>query len=402
MKDKFRDVHEAARTRYASYLEKYRNSSPVYFERRLSRRLGFVGVVLKLIGFSIYGLYKFLFEKPSHSCFVFEGTRFSELHALLPPERVVILGGWRARKYCAQKGYGFEWDGYIKNLFLIFYHRNTPCAINLLNFIVRVTVGRRISNGGALFLFEDTVPLGVSLSVILREHAPVVCISHGYTVKPLNDNVLLPDGEACGYNFLYDVGQQSDYLNSGSKCFMLGLPYEVPEIIGIDGLIVLVGQAEPDTPEEYDYCLMKMGMLTELLQLMGYSSVYRVRPGIDATSLHGIFPNLHQGSKLELLGGGRKIFIGYNSTLLYEAGVCGHITIGMNEEELEYERRFKTNLQLNDLSLVEVQRTLVVAKQLLDETPLPKSKSLDKRFAECMTSLDRAIQLDDFPKILKE
>ena len=110
-----------AKLRYANYVKKYKTYSPVYFARRLNKNIGLVGACLKFLVFSFYGVYLFFFRRSSGECFVFEGTRFSDIHAILPPERVVILGGWRARRYCARHGYGFEWDGYIKALFFFFY-----------------------------------------------------------------------------------------------------------------------------------------------------------------------------------------------------------------------------------------------------------------------------------------
>lgn len=398
----FSEIIDTARFRYANYLGKYKAYSPVYFDRRLNKKLGIFSPFLKFFIFLFYGLYLFVFRRSNGASFVFEGTRFSDLHALLPPERVVILGGLRARNYCAQHGYGFEWDGYIKALFLLFYRKNIPLAMRLLGFIARASIGRSVSNGGALFLFEDTVPLGISLSLVLRRCAPVICITHGYTLSAADGSLLLPDGELCRYNVLYDEDQRGVFAGLDSKFFTMGLPYEIPEIGGIDEQIVLVEQAEPDTPEEYEYCLLRMVKLSELLQKIGCSVVYRVRPGVARAGLEGRFPALHQGPKDELLGGGRKIFVGYNSTLLYEAKACGHITIGMNQDGLRYFRRFNTDLELRDLNLIEVQKIVDAARRIVRDAPSLKVKSLKERFGECLSEISQAIQVDGYQKFLKE
>jgi hypothetical protein len=382
-------IRKAAKDRFSEFLIECGRAFPNYIQIRYAKKINPILAVIYICIFIIGGLLAILFfSKSKKGKYFFQGARFPDIHDLFPPERVVIIGGIKDLRYALSKGYGFHWDGYIKKLFNIFYFLQFRIAFDTLFFIVRNLLGRQIGAQGRLFLFEDTVQIGVPLVTILIEITPVVCIAHGFFSKANNGFHVVCDGDLCSFNFIYEDYQKDFYYKNKEKCFALGLPYEVPLLNGASREIVLVEQSTTDMPEEYILCLNSMRSLAEILKSCGYEFTYRSRPGVaPPLIMKGLCP-IHNGDKMELLGGARKIFIGFNSTLLYEAGVVGHVTIGLNDDMLPYTRAYPVDYFISKIEMGLIKSIVDEAFVRLNTPNLKQIESLSTRFSKCLSMMD--------------
>lgn len=384
------EIQEAVRSRFEQFINKYQRAFPHYIEARYSKKLNLWVSIVQMALFLVGGIVGslVLLIKPKKKLYFFEGGRFSELHALLPADQVVIIGGLRELRYCKQHGYGFHWDGYIRKLFNIFYFLKINMAMSILIFMVRNLIGRQLGNTGRLFLFEDTVQIGCSLALILKDITPVICIAHGTISKEQAGFDLVADGGVCSFNFVYDEYQRRTLERLGSICFKMGLPYEIPELLGWSEEVVLIEQSTPDMPEEYEFWLPLMVNLYGFLRKSGYSVIYRARPGVDTRTLIDKFDVVHSGDKMSLLSGARKIFIGSNSTLLYEAKIAGHVTIGLDDSRFPYVREYLTDFEIFEFAEEAVNIILTEAFLMLKSREKVKNQPLCDRFYDCINQLE--------------
>jgi hypothetical protein len=382
-------IRKAAKDRFSEFLIECGRAFPNYIQVRYAKKINPILAVIYICIFIVGGLLAILFfSKSKKGKYFFQGARFPDIHDLFPPERVVIIGGIKDLRYARSKGYGFHWDGYIRKLFNIFYFSQSRIAFDVLFFIVRNLLGRQIGIQGRLFLFEDTVQIGVPLATILRDITPVVCIAHGFFAKANNGFNVVCDGDLCSFNFIYEHYQKDFYYRDKETCFALGLPYDVPLLDGVSRDIVLVEQSTTDMPEEYTMCLNRMRSLAEILNNCGYKLTYRSRPGVASPLIMNDLCSIHSGDKMELLGGSRKIFIGFNSTLLYEAGVAGHVTIALNDGDLSYNRAFTVDFFISEIKRGLVRAVLELALTRLETPHLKQIEPLRVRFGRCLSMMD--------------
>jgi hypothetical protein len=388
-------IREEVKARFEAFLVKYRHAFPHYIATRYSKKPNYFVSLLQIGIFTVGGVLvalATLFQTKRQLNF-FEGGRFVELHALLPADSVVIIGGLREWRYCKQHGYRFHWDGYIRKLFNIFYFLKLNIAMSILIFLIQNLIGRRLGANGRLFVFEDTVQIGVSLSLILKDITPVVCIAHGTISRAGANFDLVADGGVCAFNFVYDEHQAKVLENLGSTCFIMGLPYEIPKLSGWVEQIILIEQSTPDMPEEYDVCLPIMVTLYQLLKQAGHDVTYRARPGVDVSTLLDKFDSIHAGDKMQLLAGRRKVFVGYNSTLLYEAKVCGHVTVGLDDSMFPFMRRYSTDFVLSEITGTSVNASIGEALIKLRGEPSVSNEPLKNRFYACLENLEKSASL---------
>lgn len=392
-------IREEMNARFDAFLNKYRHITPSYVTNRYSIKPNYFWSLLQIGIFTFIGVLLVLatlFQTKRQLNF-FEGGRFVDLHALLPADSVVIIGGLREWRYCKQHGYRFHWDGYIRKLFNIFYFLKLNLAMSILSFLIRALIGRCLGAEGRLFVFEDTVQTGISLSLILKDITPVVCIAHG-TISRVSDNVdLVADGGMCAFNFVYDEHHAKVLQNLGSTCFIMGLPYEIPTLSGWVEQIILIEQSTPDMPEEYDVCMPTMVTLYKLLKQAGYDVTYRSRPGVDVSTLQNKFDSIHAGNKMDLLAKSRKVFVGISSTLLYEAAACGHVTVGLDDSMFPFMRRYSTDFVLSEITEASVSAVIGEALNRLKGEPSVINESIKTRFYACLESIDKSTSLNIHP-----
>ena len=387
-------IIDKARVRFDEFINKYQNSFPEYVKARYTKKPNYLISYLQMLFLLMAGLiYAIIVKlKPERTLYFFEGGRFTELHSLFPSEQVVIIGGVRELRYCRANGYKFHWDGYIRKLFNIFYYLKIDFSFQLLTFLVRSLIGTQLGSKGRIFLFEDTVQIGAALALILKEASPVICVIHGSMSKPVAECSMSVDGEISCYNLVYDDYQKNILEGLGVTSYVMGLTHEVSKLVGWSNQIILIEQSTPDMPTEYLESLSKMEILYKILVKYGYEVVYRSRPGVSLDSISDIFHSVHVGDKRELLDGHKKIFIGFNSTLLYEAKFHGHVTIGLDDTGFPLMRRFDTDFLIEELSesciINVVERALLAVRDGCHVSYKP----LKERFMSALTLIEQDIK----------
>jgi hypothetical protein len=284
-------------------------------------------------------------------------------------------------------GYRFHWAGYLDRCFELHYFANKSSPLsNALKFIERYFT----PNAGVthyIFLWEDTQPIGLSLSLGLKDITGmnVVCVAHGYEFAHNPERVGM-DGKNCKFNLVYD-SKQAEFYND-STTFILGLPYEVEPASNIKSKIVLVEHTGMDSGIEYINSVYHFIKLYKVLENAGYEIIYRPRPGSDTSYAMSIFKNVNNEDKSNLFSEGRMIFIGFSSTLLYEAKAFGNIVIGLDTSEFVDKRNFDVHLTLLPH---DYKKLPTIVSQIMDngfEMFIEKVDGLSLRFYKCLESID--------------
>jgi len=278
--------------------------------------------------------------------YIFQGLRHRGLIEVLPSSEVMVLGGRGEYLYCLKRGYSFHWIGYIAKAFQLYIWAGkkepfSKALIFIQNLFLAQAGERRY-----LFLWEDSLPTGLTLSTALASipGLNVVCIAHGMFTRYKGKGVP-PEGEQCKFNLVWDVSQRK-LFNGGDDpaTFVLGIPYEVKPPQAITHNVVLVGHCGRSTSvAEYCFSLYHFNKIFTILQRANINVSFRPHPQDDINFIRSIFPSVCVENKQELFASGRMAFIGFASTLLYEARQHGNITIALDSSELPYEIDFNVD-----------------------------------------------------------
>jgi hypothetical protein len=283
-------------------------------------------IIKTLIGF---------FIKPrvnnNKEIYIFEGLINKVYMTAFNAASVVIVGSHQEKEYAMIHGYGFCWAFPIQNAIYSSISKGwTYPAIRQLRLWTRILAR---PNRIIFFLQEDTQPLGtffVYLGKLLPETISSVCIQHGYFPKfyfPLRLEGALSD-----VNFVWDK-QQADLIGSNKiKTFEIGLPYIAQAKPTGELNVVLVGTGMVDSGSGiYERSIKAYVEINKLLAgEMGVKVFYRPHPNEYSdkkliAELRKFFTLVESKDKVTQLNGPKSLFIGVESSLLYEAGVAGHL-----------------------------------------------------------------------------
>jgi hypothetical protein len=226
-------------------------------------------------------------------------------------------------------------------------------------------------------VIEDTLPVGSFFATIGNAlKSPPILLQHGY----ITGTEILIDGKQCTYNILYSIDQARFIQNENAKSFELGPPFDIVNSEDIVNEEVLVGTGGKGyIPELYYKALDVYMQIEKKLFMAGISVLYRPHPNEDYADYHSKFNKIDKRSTSECISGPKKIFIGYVSTLFFEAKSFGHGIIAIinpKEPTLAYKPDFEINA--NDIGNPE-QVVLQIQKQL-ELNNKTKFLSLEERF----------------------
>lgn len=381
------DILINMREDYRAFLNYYMNFSPIFAQGKIrqyswSKALAY-SILLRI---AVLLLRMFCLNAPPK--YVFQGLRHINLIKVLLPSDVMIIGGRGEFIYCRKMGYRFHWGGYLSKSFELFFFADKIGAISDAVSFVRKLFTPSVNIQRYLFLWEDSQPIGLTLSLALRsvESINVVCVSHGYNYAFSEKRIIL-DGSNCKFNFVYDVEQAK--LFNKSTTFVLGLPYEVKLANTIKPKVVLVEHTGLAAGAEYIVSVYHFLKLYGILKRAGYDVIYRVRPGGDTIYASSMFSDISVADKFDLLAESRMIFIGFSSTLLYEAKVFGNLVIGLDTSELFDQRNFDVDATISADEYNELPSRLPrLMNEKLVENPICNVESLSSRFFSCIKSID--------------
>lgn len=265
------------------------------------------------------------------------------------------MGSHSERKFAIDNNFGFIWSFPVTSSIEImitkgwgFFLRN-----QIKRWILKLNNFKNIK----FILYEDTQPLGVYLnkiSTILGSNAKCICIQHGFFPENLG---IRYDGSMTKYNFVWDHTQINLIGKSSENTYVIGLPYHAVAKKSNHISVVLVGLGTAgDGNESYEKSLKIYKQIKESLNKLNILDIiYRPHPNewgdkILIARLESIFGDLDRMSKIERLNCSRSIFIGTISSLLYEAGIAGHIVASLRIH-CDLKTLFKTHFNFAELEV---------------------------------------------------
>lgn len=185
---------------------------------------------------------------------------------------------------------------------------------------------------------SDTLPIALLL-VKIAEQCPnvtVVCVQHGLFNSGFDADDI--EGRNSAINLVYCDAQRREMERRlpGALVEVMGFPAEFRREPGQTQPVrtaILVGNGTLD-PANYRRSLQIFDRVRSMLEAAGISVEYRPHPSEYRVPAAQIPFRMNRQSKDGLLGGERKAFIGFTSTLLYEAHLAGHVAVVVHDDFL--------------------------------------------------------------------
>jgi hypothetical protein len=245
--------------------------------------------------------------------------------------RNVLLTGWVGEwRLARREGYRFAWSFGVTAAVDLAMFRGWMLPLRIVLAQWRRALGRprRVT----VYLSEDTQEFGTFMAHLVRRlpnDARTVCIAHGYYSRL--DVPLRYEGAQCDYNFVWDEHQTALMSATHAGLQVIGPPHDARARPAALETVVLVGVGHPSADEAV--FARSMACYAEIAETAarrhGLRVVYRPHPSERAdTELMGLlrarFGEPDDLPPAERLGGPRSVFVGFVSSLLYEASVAGH------------------------------------------------------------------------------
>lgn len=339
-----------------SWLNQYKYGAPYEVLNRRKYMRGLKCFIQTMIG---------LFAKPHFNnkkeIYIFEGIRYKDYMRAFSPDSVVIVGSHMEKDYANTCGYGFCWSFPMESAVRSKMSRgwNYPAIRQVIFWADKLSIFSKAT----FFLYEDTQPLGVfivHLSRLLYPKVSTVCIQHGYFVK--SDVEIRAHGVLSDINFVWDQRQAELIGCNSQKTFEIGLPYVATAKQSNELYVVLVGTGTaPDGTDFFERCINTYVLIHKMLSnVSGLKVLYRPHPNEYndpklLAELSNKFSLVDEPDKVKQLNGPRAIFIGTVSSLLYEAGIAGHLVGHFKHHSdmmpaFDYDFEFQEN-EMNELML---------------------------------------------------
>jgi len=290
--------------------------------------------------------------------YIFVGLRYKDLLTALNKSNVLIVCRDKSEVLFAVKNnISFIYGGMISNNVIESSLKNINNNL-ILDVKKYYDILNKIPKNSFLILTSDTKPIDIFFLKISQKHCSnikIICIQHG--IFPILDpNVYVAEGENSPINLLYDEYQLNAakrYIKN-SNLIILGPPWNI-EIIREKGplKIVLVGAGGSQYHNTYDI----FAILYNELRKLNINCVYKPHPTENKENIKLYFDNNSIEEKKYLLSNNPKIFIGINSTLMYEAFICGHTV---------YNLEFKDNL-FNSSMILDESFEIINIHQLINK-----------------------------------
>lgn len=331
MNDKIKKTANKISEDSKSWMTQYERGAPEEIRRRKERARGIKELIRAAIGIFINPPLK-----KDGSIYIFEGLRNKKYMSFFNPQSVFVVGSHLEKEYAESQGYKFCWSFPIVSAIhlKIFRDWNFPIFRQIRIWEKKLSRCERV----VFFLYEDTQPLGVffaHLGKTLKPKVVSICIQHGYFCIPKLE--IRCDGRLSDINFVWDAKQAEVIGSDKSSTFVIGLPYDANAAPIKTPIIILVGTGMAyEGNDDYEASLTTfIKIYNELHESLGLTVYYRPHPNEWLHQplikrLRNTFPLLDDLDKIQRLNNSKSIFIGTVSSLLYEAGVAGHLVAHIN------------------------------------------------------------------------
>ena len=209
-----------------------------------------------------------------------------------------------------------------------------------------------------LVTYSDNIRIAeffLILNKLEEKKVQVVNVQHGYWVK--YNNFLMREryeGHKSQHEIIIDETQGNQFRKKNH--YVLGTQFNASAKVEITRNIIFVGVGDSGRLHDgMDWLDRSREIYTKLAkELMIRKNVriyYRPHPSekIPASKFfkENLSVLLENSSKTKLLNAGRSIFVGFGSTLLFEAGVAGHIVVDISPPNKLFTTTFRKHCYLS-------------------------------------------------------
>ncbi|MBT7558479.1 hypothetical protein HN615_16375 [Candidatus Woesearchaeota archaeon] len=379
-----KDIVKIVLKSYKEYLKGLYSSSKVSTFKE-NAKMPIYSVYIFELFFNIYAFFQgFLFKGSIRKKkYIFVNSRFEDIICNLNKEDVVVMGGGKDLLFCVKNKIKFVWIGYLVKAFNIYYYYGRDGVyIKALTLIEKKVT---ISDHKSLLLWEDTLKVGLSFANLFNKNklVDVICIQHGLFFL---GSKVRPAGINSNYNFFIKDSQKKFINNSNSRnSCVIGLPYDITERPLFNKNIYLVGIGGLGTDDPiYLYSLWVYSKIYGEFIGSGYKVFYRPHPTENVNFCKFCFPDINIVPKKDLFTSSLSVYIGFNSTLLYEAMCFGNISIRINPVEDSINiNDFNTNLTIDEKDIKHIVNKLNKYIKNNDIT-YSYEENIGNRFVKCI------------------
>jgi hypothetical protein len=327
--DAYRRIAERARSAFHGFARMRAVREPGFLER-MRRSGGWRARLSTVFAWLPAG------GKVSGRRYVFLSGRYAQLLAKFAAAEAVLVGNQADARLARRLGLPFRFTG---NLFaassaILFGMRGVPSRRIVEDWIAFFS---RQADPCYLVVPNDTLPISTLLAKIANACANVrvVCVQHGLFNSGLHPSDI--DGANSDFNLVFDRAQAEEMLrrNPQARVEAMGFPTEiVPVAAGPVCRAILVGVGTYEDLRDWEYSLRVFARVHELLVAASLPVEYRPHPSERPHLAGRVSWPMSAQPTAQVLSGERKAFIGFCSTLLYEAALAGHVVVVLDDPGL--------------------------------------------------------------------
>ena len=347
-----------------------------------------VGILIFESFLKLHIIFQHTFKRNINKKYIFVNARYDDIILSLDRKDVVILGGVSDLFFCLRNRIKFIWIGYLTRGFdIYFYHDRCKSYIDVLTILSNL-VKKNICCE-SIFLWEDNIKVGLVFSYLFKESKDIniVSIQHGLFVP--NEKIKYP-GSNSNYNFVIKNSQKKLIGCNDENSCVIGLTYDINHKVDLffkNVYLVGVGRiGRNDT--NYLHSIYLYSKIMDIFEGSEYKVFYRPHHTEDINFCRSMFHNIDTTPKKDLLSGGRYIYIGFESTLLYEAKFFNNLTVGIDPNERAFIRDFELDIVINEKDIGLIFDRI---KGYIDDSENKESvhqPDIRTRFIKCMERLE--------------
>lgn len=334
-KETCREVKSTVQASFADFSHKRSITDDPNFYNRMAGTGGWKAELLRVFAFLSVNNFRVKAKK-----YVFLSTRHDQLVARFNGDEAAIIGGPKDFRYATESRIPFCFTG---DLYLAAYNILFGKAYVPSDWIIKrwLRFFSQQQDPCYLVVANDTMPMSLLLAKIADhcKNMKVVCVQHGLLSAGPGYDYDDVEGRNSAINLVYSEAQRIEMERR--------IPGALVEVMGYPGdfslradappsapVVILVGTGTFEDLANYKASLDIFSRVRDVLEGAGLLVLYRPHPSENKLTLAGDRFRLDRHEKSELLAGARKVFIGFGSTLLYEADLAGHQVIVLNDVAL--------------------------------------------------------------------